>query len=431
VRRASLLGDIVAGAEVAHIAEIETERLLRGALREQVLVGIPEATLVVEAHAAGDGGEAIVVIHDITVERAQQQKAAHQERLALIGQLAGGIAHDFNNLLCVILNYAEIMADSASTPEQLEDARTVTDAAKSATELVRQLLSFARREAVRPVVIDVAGQIAAREKLFKRTVGAGVRVVVERCPEPIHVLIDLSQLEQIVMNLAVNARDAMADNGELRIAVSATPTTAIIEVADTGCGMTAEVIARMFEPYFTTKARGKGTGLGLAMVHGIVQHASGTIAVRSQPGEGTTFTIMLPRTNLAPAETATRAAQPTACGRVLVVDDDPQVRRVTERMLRHAGYDVVAVDSAAAGLATARDAKFDVVLTDVVMPGMSGRDLARELGSAFPDLPVVLMSGYPTTAIAGQPFLAKPFDRGKLLAVVQDVSPTGRRASWT
>ncbi len=419
--RAATVGAIEPGHVLEALAGIPTERLIAGDLREQVTLETAGATLIINAHPSGDGRESVVVINDITVEREQQAKAAHQDRLALIGQLAGGIAHDFNNLLFIILNYAGMLEESIESPESREDASMIMQAAQSASELVRQLLTFSRREAVKPTVIDVGALVMDREKLLKRSIGKDVELAMTVTADKPYVLIDVSQLEQILMNLAVNARDAMNGRGKLAITVGAAAGTVTIEVTDNGCGMPPEVVARVFEPYFTTKARGKGTGLGLATVHGIVQHAGGQIHVRSQVGRGTTFVITLPRTDLVPEQAAAAPELGAPRGRVLVVDDDEQVRRLTERMLRHAGYDVTAAASGPDALIAARETSFDILLTDMVMPGMSGRDLARELGREHPETRIIFMSGYHHGApVAGWQFLAKPFDRQTLLAKLDD-----------
>jgi two-component system cell cycle sensor histidine kinase/response regulator CckA len=369
----------------------------------------------------------VIVMSDITEERAQEAKAAHQDRLALIGQLAGGIAHDFNNLLFIILNYAGMLEESAIPDEAKDDVQMISQAATSATDLVRQLLAFSRREAVKPKVIDVARLVTTLQKLLQRTVGPEIDLVLDVTAHAHHVLIDPSQLEQILMNLVVNARDAITGRGRVTVRIGATERCATIEVADTGSGMAPEVAARVFEPYFTTKALGKGTGLGLATVHGIVQHVGGEITVASELGRGTTFRIALPKTDLAPESVRALASTgPIARGRVLLVDDDDQLRRLTERMLRNAGYHVVPACSGPDAIAAARREPFDILLTDLVMPGMSGRDLARELIHEHPQLRVVFMSGYH----AGNPlpdwqFIAKPFDRQLLLAKISSVQPTG------
>ena len=424
--RARAIGDVIPYATVDRVAGIACDRMIGGELREQVTIGTPESTFIVNAHMSGDGRETVIVISDITEERAHEAKAAHQDRLALIGQLAGGIAHDFNNLLFIILNYAGMLEESLVSDEAKDDVRMIGQAATSATDLVRQLLAFSRREAVKPKVIDVARLVTTLQKLLQRTVGPEIDLVLEITDHADHVLIDPSQLEQILMNLVVNARDAIAGHGRVTVRIGATERCATIEVIDTGSGMSAEVAARVFEPYFTTKALGKGTGLGLATVHGIVQHVGGEITVASEVGRGTTFRIALPTTDLAPEIVRALAAGPVARGRVLLVDDDDQLRRLTERMLRTAGYHVVPAASGPDAIAEARREPFDILLTDMVMPGMSGRDLARELVREHPQLRVIFMSGYD----AGNPlpdwqFIAKPFDRQILLAKVGNVQPSG------
>jgi CheY-like chemotaxis protein/anti-sigma regulatory factor (Ser/Thr protein kinase) len=268
------------------------------------------------------------------------------------------------------------------------------------------------------------------EPLLRRTLGTGAELAVEvvGAPHPL-VLVDPSQLEQIVMNLVVNARDAMGGGGRVSIRVSAAQERVVLEVTDTGSGMTPEVAARIFEPYFTTKAIGKGTGLGLATVHGIVEHSRGEIAVVSEVGRGTTFRISLPKTDLAPPAAAAPASKPYL-GRVLLVDDDDQVRRLTERMLRNGGYDVRAAASGPAALAELRKTTFDILLTDMVMPGMSGRDLAREVVRDYPEIRVVFMSGYdPGTPVPAWQFIEKPFDRQTLLARLRGPAPLTRIVS--
>ncbi|TMQ11184.1 MAG: response regulator [Deltaproteobacteria bacterium] len=413
--RAGTIGEVRPHATIEHIADIPCDRIVGAELREQVTVGSPESTLILNAHTSGDGRETVIVISDITEERAQQAKAAHQDRLAMIGQLAGGIAHDFNNLLFIIVNYAGMLEESLPAAEARDDARMISQAASSATELVRQLLAFSRREAVKPKVIDVARLVVSMKKMLQRTVGPEVDLVVDVTAGGHYVLIDPSQLEQIVMNLVVNARDAITGHGRIVVRAGASDRHATIEVVDNGCGM-----------YFTTKALGKGTGLGLATVHGIVQHVGGDITVASEVGRGTTFRIALPETDLAPEHTRELMTGPVARGRVLLVDDDDQLRRLTERMLRKAGYHVVPAANGPEALAAARCEPFDIVLTDMVMPGMSGRDLARELVAEHPQIRVVFMSGYHgASPLPDWQFIAKPFDRQVLLAKIGHVQPGG------
>jgi signal transduction histidine kinase/CheY-like chemotaxis protein len=422
VQRAATIGEVREHSVVAELAGIACERLTSGNVRLQNTVGSPEATFVIDAQTSADGSETVIVLNDVTAERAQQAKAAHQERLASIGQLAGGVAHDFNNLLFVILNFATAIEENY--PETAEEIGVISQSARSAADLVKQLLAFSRREVVKPKVIDIAATIRAMDKVLTRTVGAGVALDLEVPAEPQRVLIDPTQLEQIVMNLAVNARDAMQGRGRLAIRVRAEAKTVAIDVADTGSGMSPDVVARIFEPYFTTKEIGKGTGLGLATVHGIVEHAGGRIAVASEPGVGTTFHISMPKTTLA-SESMTGEIRAIR-GTVLLVDDDDAVRRLTERMLKAGGYRVLAAASGPDALALARTSRFDILLTDMVMPGMSGRELAREISGVYADVRIVYMSGYnPGVPIPASQFLSKPFDRNSLLTTLGEPAAAG------
>ena len=388
--------------------------------------------------ATTSGRETVVVIHDVTVERERINREAHRDRVAMIGQLAGGIAHDFNNLLHVILSYSGILEESlpAGSPER-DDVAQISHAATSAADLTRQLLTFSRRELVAAKVVEIETVVLAMEKLLRRTLGSGIELVTKIGKALPRVLIDASQLEQILMNLVVNARDAMAGRGRVTLALdlvevdAATATSrsisqgayASIEVTDTGSGMAPDVASRVFEPYFTTKARGKGTGLGLATVHGIVQLAHGDIAVRSTVGVGTTIKVLLPATELSVEGSRPIPTVGTAAALVLVVDDDDDVRRVTERILRNAGYTVLSASSSSHAMQVAREhsGMIDLLLTDIVMPGQSGRELARELQQLRPSLRVMFMSGYhPQTPIGNSQFIAKPFSRTDLLHKLTD-----------
>ncbi|MGH9888727.1 MAG: two-component system sensor histidine kinase NtrB, partial [bacterium] len=307
--RAAAIGDVAPGAALERLAGIACDRLVGGELREQVSIGTPESTFIVAAHTTSDGRETVIVLNDITEERAQEAKAAHQDRLALIGQLAGGIAHDFNNLLSVMLSYASMVEDSVGDPTVREDIQKITRAATSASQLTRQLLMFSRREIVTPKVIDPAALVRELDRMMRGTLGTKVDLTTEATPDVPHVLIDGAQLEQIVVNLVVNARDAIAERGDVHLRLSrvqlATGSIAqlppggyvLLEVEDTGSGMPPEVQAHIFEPYFTTKGLHQGSGLGLATVHAIVSQAHGEIVVTSEVGKGTTFRIYLPETD--------------------------------------------------------------------------------------------------------------------------------------
>ncbi|HEU0030162.1 MAG TPA: ATP-binding protein [Kofleriaceae bacterium] len=431
------IGALVPGATVDAVASVPCDELVAGDIKTHIVSTESDRILSMTANVMSGGRETVVVVCDITEERERQAQAAHRDRVAMIGQLAGGVAHDFNNLLHVILTYASMLEESLPDPDARDDAHQITHAAASAAELTRQLLTFSRRELVKPKVVDVPHVVHGIEKMLVRTLGPQIDYVSTIGPRIPRILIDTSQLEQIVMNLVVNARDAMRGKGRVMLTINGVTVEADrarargiqpgryvqIEVADEGEGMPPEVVARIFEPYFTTKSRGKGTGLGLATVHGIVQQAQGDITVESIVGRGTTFRIFLPATDQVGGDVRAAEAAPPGGAKILVVDDDDNVRRVTERSLKSAGYDVFSVSSGQAALELVREGThvFDLVLTDVVMPGMSGRDLARELAAHDRPPRVVFMSGYHQHApMPNSQFLPKPFHRAALLEKVRD-----------
>jgi signal transduction histidine kinase len=412
-------GTIAVGAPVESIAGIACDRLVGSDLHTSTTIGERAYTVA----AITSGRETVVVLTDITDERERQTREAHKDRVAMIGQLAGGIAHDFNNLLQVILACASCLEESLHGTPDAEDADQIMHAATSASELTRQLLTFSRRELVTAKVLDVASVVKSLERLLRRTLGSSVELVVKVGPRLPRILMDTAQLEQILMNLVVNARDAIAGTGTVTLSVDQSGTSGVlIEVSDTGAGMRPEVAARVFEPYFTTKALGKGTGLGLATVHGIVQQARGEITVTSMVGTGTTFRIVLPATDQAPESKRSSLIPVETGSTILVVDDDDAVRNVTERFLRNAGYSVLSASSGAAALALSRShaGMIDLLLTDVVMPGQSGRDLAEALQLERSATRVVFMSGYHhQSPIGNSQFIAKPFGRDALLEKVK------------
>ena len=369
-----------------------------------------------------------------------RQQVQQAQKLDSIGQLAGGIAHDFNNLLTVILSCADTLRDDlgAGRPTDPEAVTEIAAAGIRARDLTRQLLAFARKQRSAPESLDLNAVVAGTERLLRRTLREDVAVVVRAEAGLWPVWCDPVQMEQVLLNLCVNARDAMPDGGLLTLETRNLPAApdgegagedrVLLAVQDTGVGMSAEVQAHLFEPFFTTKPLGKGTGLGLATVHGIVTQGGGRIRVETQPGRGTRFEITFPRTRRAardevPAGEGARRGTET----VLVVEDDPQVRSVTVRALEAAGYRVLVAGHAAEALALARVApeKLDLLVTDVVMPGPSGTVLATELRRARPDLRVLLVSGYAREALVtgadGAHFLQKPFTPAGLQARVREI----------
>ncbi|HMG19876.1 MAG TPA: ATP-binding protein, partial [Kofleriaceae bacterium] len=305
--RAALIGAIERGAAVTAIAGVACDQLCGADQRLQV--AIEARSLEIVTKTSSEDGETVIVIADNTDELEQLTQAAHRDRLSLVGQLAGGIAHDFNNLLSVILTYASMLEESITEPAVHADLQTITRAATSASQLTRQLLMFSRRELVTPTVIDPAARIRNLERMLRRMMGERIELISHIADRVPHVLIDGAQLEQIVVNLVVNARDAIVDHGRVDLRLSRcglaagdiaqlpAGSYALLEVEDTGTGMAPEVQAHIFEPYFTTKGRLQGSGLGLATVHAIVAQARGEIAVTSELGCGTTFRIYLPETD--------------------------------------------------------------------------------------------------------------------------------------
>lgn len=402
-------------------------------------------------------GEPVIlsITRDITDwKRAEEERARLSERvqesqrLESLGRLAGGVAHDFNNLLTVILSCSEgLKADlekgSRASPEDVEQ---IWAGAVRARDLTRQLLAFARRQVILPVSLDLNDVLGRSEKLMRRVLGEDIQLVVRADPELWWVLCDPSQFEQILLNLAVNARDAMPRGGTMTIeahngrgdgaespgvADGCTGRWVRVLVRDSGVGMTPEVKAHLFEPFFTTKDRGKGTGLGLATVHGIVAQSGGHIHVQSELGRGTTFEICLPRTMEPPVASVTRPATPSGTGTesILVIEDDPQVRYVTSRALQGAGYRVVLASggSEALELVIRLPDPLDLIVTDVVMPGMSGQEIVAELRRRQPGLRALYVSGYADEAIwargaldAESHLLSKPFTARSLLQRVRE-----------
>jgi PAS domain S-box-containing protein len=354
------------------------------------------------------------VLAETALRRAEEQLLQSQ-KMEAIGQLAGGVAHDFNNVLSVILGYGELLLEELPSETSMHaDIAVMVGAAQRAAALTRQLLAFSRRRVVQPDIVDLNTIVWGLDKMLRRIIGEDVDLRTTLASNPATVRADPSQLEQIVMNLTVNARDAMPNGGTLRIETATVTlgeryaaehvgvkagTYVLLSVADTGTGMDAATQKRVFEPFFTTKEVGRGTGLGLSTVYGIVQQAGGHIELSSQLGRGTTFSIYLPEATEPAAEPKIRRPQtrpPAGAGTVLVVEDDDEVRQITVRMLRDQGYKVIDTGSVqeAPPLALEHRAGIDVLLVDIVMPNKSGAALAEELGEVLPGLRVLYMSGY-------------------------------------
>ncbi len=389
-------------------------------------------------------------------ERLQNQ-LQHSRRLESLGELAGGIAHDFNNLLAVIINYATFVGedlDSGAFAQDLDkrramraDVEQISVAAERAAHLTHQLLAFARREVVQPDVVDVNTVVIAVGQLLKRTLGEHIELHHDLAPDLRPVLIDLGQIEQILVNLAVNARDAMPEGGALTIDTANVELDAAytaqrtdlspgpyvrVRVSDTGVGMPREVAERAFDPFFTTKPAGQGTGLGLATVYGIVQQAGGRAQIYSEAGVGTTFTALFPPTDETPALPSRRIDPALLRGEatILLVEDEDALREVTRRILAVGGYHVITAEDGAAALAVAGELAepIDLLLTDVIMPHMHGPQLAEQIRRQRPSTRVLFMSGFAQPILDsgghvedGVALIEKPFSGSSLLAKVGDV----------
>jgi PAS domain S-box-containing protein len=390
-------------------------------------------------------------------ERALQEQLDQARRLESVGQLAGGIAHDFNNILGVIMNYAEFVADELPEGSQAsQDVEEIRRAAERAAALTRQLLIFSRREVVKPELLYLRDVIAELENLLRRALGERVELVTRFGEDRCAFEADPGQIEQVLVNLAVNARDAMPDGGRLVIEVDkamlddeytelhpdAEPGTYVrLKVSDTGSGMDKETAQRAFEPFFTTKGKGEGTGLGLATVYGIVTGAGGRIDIYSEVGMGTTIKIHFPASSAAPSESRARSrSRPLGRGEViLVVEDEPDVRRMAERILTKGGYSVIGASGGeeAVEICQRADEPIHLLLTDVIMPGMLGTEVVERVNEIRPELGVVFMSGYSHEVLApgalaaqgANAFIEKPFNAVELLQTVHDLLDVGAAGS--
>jgi two-component system, cell cycle sensor histidine kinase and response regulator CckA len=391
----------------------------------------------------------LAVLHDVTQRRSLEEQLRQSQKMEAVGRLAGGVAHDFNNLLTVILGYSDLLANRfrAGDPEGAE-IQEIRRAGERAATLTRQLLAFSRKQVLVPEALDLGSVVRGVSGMLERLIGEDITVSLAVARDLGRVLADPGQMEQVVMNLAVNARDAMPQGGKLLLELEnvdlgeayvsehlgATPGPyVLLTVTDTGVGMAPEVQREIFEPFFTTKPKGVGTGLGLSTVHGIVNQSGGTIWVYSEPGRGTTFKIYLPRIPggaAAPRKPSGPHRAVEGSATVLLVEDEEQLRHLTKRVLERSLYTVLEAGNAPDALRVAREHKgpIHLLLTDVVMPGMSGPELAASFERERPGVPVLYMSGYTDNAIvhhgilnSGTHFLQKPFTPQGLTQRVHEV----------
>ena len=384
---------------------------------------------------------------DITERKTLEERFAQSQKMEAIGQLTGGIAHDFNNVLQVITGYCELLTAGLSDENQ-RYAEEITKAAERATMLTAQLLAFSRKQVLSPQVLETKELIRSVQKMLERVIGEDIELQTFIDPNTGNFLADRGQMEQVLLNLAVNARDAMPSGGKLTIETAnrtideayvhdhpgaKTGQYVRIAVSDTGVGMGPETLSHIYEPFFTTKEMGKGTGLGLSTVYGIVKQSEGYINCYSEMGKGTTFTVYFPLTSEeapTPLLAASGATAPRGTETILIVDDDQAVRNVTRIALENAGYVVIEASGGGEALTAvlARGATIDLLVSDVVMPRMSGKELARRLREIFPKVRVLYASGYTGNVIsrhgileAGLDFLQKPFSSTELLAKVREI----------
>ena len=415
-----------------------------------------DGTLVHEATSisritsrAGEVLGYVEVKRDVTAERELEQALAHAQRMESIGTLAGGVAHDFNNVLQTVLGNAELLLEALADSDRLRGpAAQIRDAAEHSAGLTRQLLAFARRQVVAPRALDTSAELERVIALMQRLVGAGIRLRWAPEPDlwPVHV--DPAQFGQIVTNICINARDAIGDVGTIDVTARNLPRSestklpiptadhgdyVCVTIRDSGPGMDPEVLPRVFEPFFTTKPQGEGTGLGLATVYGIVTQHGGHVFADSAPGEGTTLRVYLPRHGEAAETEEVRAAPQTqpadVSARLLVVEDERSILDLLHRQLARAGYGLRACSGPREALEALEEGeRFDLLISDVIMPEMNGRDLAEAVRARQPDIGVLFMSGYtadvlaePAAEAVGAHFIQKPFQRAELLARIEAI----------
>jgi signal transduction histidine kinase/ActR/RegA family two-component response regulator len=369
---------------------------------------------------------------DVTRRRRLEEQLRQAQRLELLGQVTAGVAHDFNNLLAVISGYAARLSVSQRREGREESGHAISAAAERGASLVRQLLAFSRPQPTDSRVVDLNDRVQQFAPMLRRVIGEDLefelRLDAHRLPVDVHPV----QIDQVLMNVVVNARDAMPDGGRLTISTWKLDEGAVVTVADTGVGIDPAIQDRIFDPFFSTKDPGKGSGLGLSTAHGILRHAGGSLAVSSAPGEGTTFSINLPlAADDAPAYLDPTVDSTTPDGgleTVLVVEDEPALRELESLILEEAGYDVLTAANADEALVVAAEHVVDLLVVDVVMPGMSGPQLVEEVAARGSDVPVVFISGYCADEVSNRGLLAadvamieKPFQAELLLRRVREV----------
>jgi PAS domain S-box-containing protein len=398
----------------------------------------------------------IAFVSDISQRKQLEEQLVHAQKMEAVGRLAGGVAHDFNNMLTVISGYTRMILDELSAVDPLREyADEIGKAADRAGAITNQLLAFSRRQVIQPRVINVNTVVGQTEKMLRRLLGEDIQLTLNLRGDVGNIKADPNQIEQAIVNLAVNARDAMPAGGHIAIETENVHLDedyakthlgvkagdfVMITMTDTGHGMDANTRQHIFEPFFTTKERGKGTGLGLATVYGMVKQSGGDIWVYSEPNKGTTFKLYFPRAAESVSDIRAGAAEhvtPRGNETVLVVEDEKPVRDLTVRMLRQLGYSVLSAASGAEAMEISKSfsGKISLLLTDVVMPQMSGRQVADALLATRPDLKVLYLSGYTEDTVihhgveSGVEFLPKPFSREALSKKLGEIAKAGGGAA--
>lgn len=450
----------VVGREVAAVTRKKVRQALSGRMvAQEFRHRLPDGRTI-DVHTSfvprlAENGEVLgyfLLAQDVTERRQAEAMLRQAQKMKAVGQLTGGLAHDFNNLLTVIIGNLDLLRDQFAADETIEPlVAPALGAARRGANLVKHLLAFSRKQPLQPRITDVNLLISNMTELLRRSLGAAIEVEIALAERPCYVVADPNQMENALLNLAINARDAMPEGGTLKIAVqrhtldedavAADPEMrpgdcVMLVVSDSGAGMPAEVVERAFEPFFTTKEGGRGSGLGLSMVYGFVRQSGGQISIDSEPGRGTRLHLLLPLAEAQPAAAdaeASQSAVPTGVERVLVVEDDPHVRSFAVRVLGSLGYAIAEAADGAAALAMLEESKEgnapDLVLTDVVMPrGPNGVEVAQRVRELCPKARLLFMSGYPDEVMSRDAalartvdFIAKPFQKNDLAQAVREV----------
>ncbi len=403
-----------------------------------VTLGMAQAALRRANRELSERAEALSQSNTLLAEQIEERAKAEEQlrqsqKMQALGQLTGGIAHDFNNLLTVIQGSADILSrDELADDRRKRFARAIVQAAENAAVLTSQLLAFARRQPLKPELVDLSLLVGSMTDLIDRTMGERIKIKTKLDRSACPVLVDRNQLQSAILNVASNARDAMPDGGTLRIVVSSMTSecgerTSSVAITDTGTGMDQETVSRIFEPFFTTKKTGQGTGLGLSQVYGFASQSGGDVVCDSVPGKGTTLTLLLPCSEVtvsADAKAGDEAVAEQPPAEILVVEDNAEVGHFAETLLSELGHSVTLATSGEEALELTRRRNFDIVFSDVVMPGMGGLRLAEQLAEEKPNLPVILATGYSQeiaqSGSGGRPVILKPYRLATLSQALVD-----------